>query len=142
MQNLGLDRDPDSSKSMDPNRDTMNCDPGSHCSYEQCCETVMIYRGWYRLWKSFGSGSVSRQYLAGFQQQFFLQNLAFSMLETALFLESRPLLFDFFTYRYVPVFCFMLNPDPNPVREPDPERIPLPIRLRQKVAVTVPQHYL
>jgi hypothetical protein len=40
--NLGLAQDPDSSKSMDPNRDTMNCDPGSHCSYEQCYETVMI----------------------------------------------------------------------------------------------------
>jgi hypothetical protein len=67
------------------------------------------------------------------------------MLEAALFLESWPLIFDFFTYRYVPVFCFMLNPDPNPVRELDPERIPLPIRLRQKVAVpavTVPHHYL
>ncbi len=41
VQNLGLDRDPDSSKSMDPDRDTINRDSESHCSYEQCSGTVV-----------------------------------------------------------------------------------------------------
>jgi hypothetical protein len=41
VQNLGLERNPDSSKSMDPDRDTINRHPDSHCSYEQCCGTVV-----------------------------------------------------------------------------------------------------
>jgi hypothetical protein len=78
-----------------------------------------------------------RTYLATFfKSKKFVQNLAFSMLEAALFPGSWPLIFDFLTS----VLHFMLDPGPNPVQEPDPkpEFIRVPDPLRQNVAV--PQH--
>jgi hypothetical protein len=50
-----------------------------------------------------------------FNNKIFVQNLAFSMLEVALFLpESWPLIFDFFTF----VLHVFLDPGPNPEPEP------------------------
>ncbi len=81
------------------------------CILAQCCGTVMIcmllFR--FRLWNSFGTGSASgsdsssgcgsRQYLAQFSNNDkFVQNLAFSMSEEALFprkLASHLWFFDF-----------------------------------------------
>jgi hypothetical protein len=57
---------------------------------KQCCRTVMIFlRFRFRRWKSFGSGSGSRPYLAQFSNnKKFVQNLAFSMSDAALFPKS------------------------------------------------------
>jgi hypothetical protein len=54
------------------------------------------------------------------------------MLEAALFpRKSGPLVLDFLTF----VLHFMLDPDPNPVLEPEPECITIEVPPRQKVAV-------
>jgi hypothetical protein len=45
------------------------------------------------------------------------QNLPFSVSEAAYFSESWPFIFDFLTL----LLHIMLDPDPNPVLEPDPE---------------------
>jgi hypothetical protein len=51
------------------------------------------------------------------------------MSEAAYFPESWPLIFDFLTF----VFHSTFDPDQNPV--PEPKCIPIPVPLRQKVAV-------
>jgi hypothetical protein len=78
-----------------------------------------------------------------FNNKKFEQNLAFSMLEAAFFLENWHIFLDFLTF----VLHFMLDLGPNPVSGPDPEYIAVPVSvpLRQKVAIPVPtpisQHY-
>ncbi len=86
----------------------------------------------FRLWKSFGFWSGSRQYLAVFSP-FQCQNS-----EAAYFPESLPLIFNFLSF----LLHFMLDPDPNPVPEPDPtpELSCIPVPLGQKVTVSAPQH--
>ncbi len=71
----------------------------------------------------------------------FIQNLAFSMIEVALFPRKLALIFDFVTF----VFYCMLDPGPNPVPEPLCITVQVPIPLRKYVAVPVvagpvPQH--
>jgi hypothetical protein len=69
-----------------------------------------------RLWKSFGPGSGSRQYLAQFaDNKKFVQNLAFSMSESALFPK-----------KLASIFLALFLHYPNPVPEPDPELEPEP----------------
>jgi hypothetical protein len=55
-----------------------------------------------RLWKSFGSGSGSRQYLAQFSNNK-KQNLSFSMSEAALFPRRLAAYLDFFTF-HIPCY--------------------------------------
>jgi hypothetical protein len=77
--------------------------------------------------------------LVGFiNDKIIVQNLAFSILEAALFPEGWTLIFGFLTF----VLHFMLDPGPNPV--PEPECITVPVPLREKVAVPAPiqQHCL
>ncbi len=62
-----------------------------------------------------------------FKTKIIVQNLAFLMLEAALFPRKLASHFLFYTI----IFYFMLDPDPNPV----------PVLLRQKSAVSVPQHW-
>jgi hypothetical protein len=71
-----------------------------------------------------------------FQQQKFVQNLAFSKLEAALFPRKLASNFDFLTT----LLHFLLDPGSNPVPEPhpEPEFITIPDLLRQNVAVPDP----
>ncbi len=62
-----------------------------------------------------------------FNNNIFLQNLAFSLLEEALFPRKLASNLGFFTF----VLHFMSDPGPNPV--PEPERITVPVPLRQKL---------
>jgi hypothetical protein len=58
-----------------------------------------LLRFWFRPWKSFGSGSGSRPYLAQFSNnKKFVQNLAFSMSDAALFPKSWPLTYYYFIF--------------------------------------------
>ncbi len=84
-------------------------------------------------------GPDHRMYLA----QFFITKNLFKILLFSYDKQHRSpeschfiLIFDFCTYRYV--FHNMLDLDPNPKLEQ--ECIPVPVPLRQKVAIPVPQH--
>jgi hypothetical protein len=82
-----------------------------------------------RLWKSFDSGSGSRQYIAVFQER---KNCPISCLFNArksLFLRK---LASHFRFVWLFLLHFVLDPDPNPV----------PVPQRQKVTVPAPQHWL
>ncbi len=63
------------------------------CGFPRNHNDLLRFR--FRLCKSFGSGSGSRQYLAVFQKATIAQNLAFSMSESAYFPESWPPIFIF-----------------------------------------------
>jgi hypothetical protein len=67
--------------------------------------------------------------------QKFVHNLAFSMLEAALFPRKLASHFLF-------VFHFMLDPDPNPVTEPECVSVLVPLSRKAAVPVPVPQHCL
>jgi len=81
-------------------------------------------------------------YLAQFfNNKKFVQNLAFSMLDAALFPRKSPS--NFWSFDFWITAHFMLYPGPNPV--PEPECITIPVPLRQKVAVLVvpvPEHWI
>ncbi len=62
-----------------------------------------------------------------FNNEKFVQNLAFSMLETALSPESLPIMFDF------SITFFILDPVPNTDPISEPECIQVPVSLRQKL---------
>jgi hypothetical protein len=88
---------------------------------QQFCRNVMIYCGYG---SDFGNVLVpvpDPHYVKHSFSNKIVQNLAFLLLESALFLKKLAFLILFFAF----VFNFMLDPDPNPVRVP----------LRQKVAV-------
>jgi hypothetical protein len=79
----------------------------------------MIYRLQFQLWKSFEFGSG-----LGFERKF-LQNLAFLMLEAALFLRKCGLSLVIVLIILTFAFHFMLVSDQNPVPNsvPEPECI-------------------
>jgi hypothetical protein len=76
------------------------------------------------------SSSGSRLIKHSFSKTKFTQNLAFSIIEVALFSRQLALIFDYLPF----VFYCMLDPGPNPVPEPLFITVQVPIPLRQKVA--------
>ncbi len=89
-----------------------------------------LLRFLFRLWRSFGSDSGFRQYLA----QFFNNKIIctkfglFNVRSSNYFPECWPLIFYF-------LFYFVFDPDLKPAPESEPLCIPVPVPVRQKVTV-------
>jgi hypothetical protein len=87
--------------------------------YSQCCGTVMIYSGSGSDFGKHGSGSGSRPYLT---KKMCTKSCLFNARSSII---SRKDGLSFFTLTFV--FYFMLDPDLNPVPEPDPEEECIPV---------------
>ncbi len=88
-----------------------------------------------------GSGSISRDRLILAQfvnDKKFVQNLAFSMIEAALF--PRQLASNFWLLTFV--LHFMLDPGPNSVREQECITVPIPLRQKKSSGSTTLGHKL